>query len=269
MSGHGDGDNTLKAVLVAVSVNAVITVAKYIGWAITLSPSLLAEAIHSTADVGNQFLLWIGIKVSAREPDEEHPYGWGPARYLWNLKSAMGIFFLGCGVTLYHGVHHALLLLKGAEHLHEQDPHHVGIWILVGAAVLEGYSLLVALRGIRKAKGEQGWLEYMSHGDDPTSVGVLLEDSTAVLGVSIALAGLGLSTALHSPVPDVAATILIGILLGWVAYFLARANGRLLIRKSGTEPLIRVMGECEDEALLGDVIEQVVASVEEAARAQA
>ncbi len=256
MSGHGDG-NTLKAVIVAVAVNSVITVAKYIGWAITMSPSLLAEAIHSTADVGNQFLLWVGIKVSEREATEEHPYGWGPAQYLWNLKSAMGIFFLGCGVTLYHGVHHAYLLTKDGPHPQNNDPNHIGIWILVGAVILEGYSWWVAMVGIRDSKGDQGWIEYMKEGDDPTSVGVLLEDSAAVLGVLIALGGLGLSTILHSPIPDIVATLLIGILLGWVAFFLARANGRLLIGASVSKGQMDVIRA----ALLADEIVEKVSDL--------
>lgn len=229
MSGSGDGDESLTAVLVAVSVNLVITVAKYVGWFLTWSPALLAEAIHSTADVGNQFLLWIGLRQSAKEATPEHPYGHGPARYVWNLKSAMGIFFLGCGVTLYHGLyelHHALRAGAGGG---SHDEGWIGLAILLGAFLLEGFSLLVAIKGIAAQKGDMGWLEFMREGDDPTGVGVLLEDLAAVFGVLVAFVGVGLSKVLHSPYPDIAATLVIGLLLGYVAIFLARANSRLLI----------------------------------------
>lgn len=229
MSGHGD--SSLVSVIVAVSVNAVITVAKFVGYAITGSPALLAEGIHSVADVGNQFLLWIGIKASQKEADPDHPYGFGPARYLWNLKSAMGIFFLGCGVTLYHGCHSLYELLAHGVH-HSDEGSWWGPGILGLALVLEGFSLLVALKGIAKDKGEMGWWEFMNEGDDPTGVGVLLEDSAAVVGVLIAFAGVMLSHVTGSPIYDSIASILIGLLLGWLAIFLAKANGRLLIGAS-------------------------------------
>lgn len=224
------GGNSLKAVIVAVSVNAFITVAKFVGWFLTGSPALLAESIHSTADVGNQVLLWIGIRESEKAATEEHPYGWGHARYLWNLKSAMGIFFLGCGVTLYHGFHALELAMFPAEGAaHHDDSGWIGLGILGLAFVLEGYSFLVAFREVNAARAGMPWKEYLAKGDDPTGVGVLLEDSMAVAGVIVALAGIGLSKLLHSPYPDAIATLAIGALLGWLAVFLAKANGRLLI----------------------------------------
>jgi zinc transporter 9 len=221
-------------VLVAVSVNAVITVAKFFGYVMTGSPALLAEGIHSTADVGNQFLLYIGIKSSQKDADPDHPYGFGPARYLWNLKSAMGIFFLGAGATLWHGGHTLYEhLAHGAEaHGGPDESSMWGIGILTLAFVLEGFSLLVAIKGIAKDKGDQSWCEYIREGDDPTSVGVLLEDGAAVLGVVIALVGVTISHVTHSPVADSIASILIGLLLAWLAIFLAKANGRLLIGAS-------------------------------------
>lgn len=230
MSGHGD--NSLTAVVTAVAVNLVITIAKYVGWVITLSPSLLAEAIHSTADVGNQFLLWIGIRQSQRAATPQHPYGWGAARYLWNLKSAMGIFFLGCGATLYHGVHEAWELVAHPDHFSHETPHPVGLWILLGSFVLEMLSLAVALVAVNRDRGDTPLLEYMKQGDDPTGVGVILEDGAAVLGVLLALLGVWLRQVLHTPVPDIVATLLIGVLLGVVAIFLAKSNGRLLIGAS-------------------------------------
>jgi zinc transporter 9 len=246
MSGHG-GDSSLKAVIVAIAVNSFIMVIKYIGAAITLSPSLLAEAIHTTADVGNQVLLWVGIRQSEKAATPEHPYGWGAARWLWNLKSAMGIFFVGCGVTAYHGVHSLM-------DPHEVHPSMLGLGILGVSFVLESYSFWVALAGINKDRGNTPFFEFLKEGDDPTGVGVLLEDAAAILGVVLALIGVGLSQYLHNPLPDAIATIVIALLLGWVAVFLAKTNGRLLVGVSigpKAEQKIR-------EALLADeVVERV------------
>lgn len=257
------GENSLKAVVVAVAVNGFITVLKFVGWLMTMSPSLLAEAIHSFADVGNQVLLWVGIRQSAKDATEDHPYGWGSARYLWNLKSAMGIFFLGCGVTVYHGVSHGLALLNKDEHgeaakkVVEEgslDPEVVGLVILFIAVVLEGYSWWVAYKEVDASRGDVPWGDFIKKGDDPTGVGVLLEDTAAVGGVFLALAGLGLSKLTGSPIPDIIATILIGILLGWVAIFLAKANGRLLIGAAvDSLQLDRIRKVLEDDPIVEKV----------------
>lgn len=251
MSGHG-GDSSLKAVVVAVAVNSFIMVIKFIGAVMTASPALLAEAIHTTADVGNQILLWVGIRQSEKAATPEHPYGWGAARWLWNLKSAMGIFFLGCGVTAYHGVHSLHEALGPTPHA--PTPSMLGLGILGVSFVLESYSFFVAMQGINKDRGDTPFFEFLKEGDDPTGVGVLLEDAAAILGVLLALVGVGLSQYLQSPLPDAIATIVIAMLLGWVAFFLAKTNGRLLLGASigpTAEKKIR-------EALLADeVVERV------------
>lgn len=255
------GDNSLKAVVVAVVVNGFITVLKFIGWFLTGSPSLMAEAIHSLADVGNQVLLWVGIRESAKDATEDHPYGWGSARYLWNLKSAMGIFFLGCGVTVYHGLSHGFALLKADGHhvpkVVEEgsiDPAIVGISILVVAVILEGYSWWVAYKEVNASRGDVPWGDFIKKGDDPTGVGVLLEDTAALGGVFLALGGMGFSKLIQSPIPDIIATILIGILLGWVAIFLAKANGRLLIGASvDSIQLDRIRKVLEDDPIVEKV----------------
>ena len=99
---HKDG--SVKVVLTAVVVNFFVTLAKSVGWMFSMSPSMLAEAIHSFADTANQMLVYLGIRISRKGPTREYPAGYGQARYLWNLISASGIFFIGFGVTVYHGV---------------------------------------------------------------------------------------------------------------------------------------------------------------------
>jgi solute carrier family 30 (zinc transporter), member 9 len=251
MGGHGE-DGSLRAVIVAVAVNTFIMIAKYVGAVITQSPAMLAEAIHTTADVGNQILLWIGIRQSEKAATPEHPYGWGAARWLWNIKSAMGIFFLGCGVTAWHGVH----ALQEALHAGAAPPKPsmVGLAVLGVSFVLESYSFFVAMQGINKDRGDRPFFEFLREGDDPTGVGVLLEDAAAILGVVLALIGVGLSQWLHSPLPDAISTIFVAALLAWVAVFLAKSNGRLLVGSS-----IGAKGEAKIKAALlaDEVVERV------------
>lgn len=216
---HGE-----KVVLSAVFGNGLIAAAKLFGWSISRSPSLLAEGIHSIADTSNQLLLWIGIRHSRRGPSRKYPYGQAGARYLWNLVSAVGIFFIGFGVTTYHGVS---ALLGGHGEPRTAGP--LTFSILALALVIEGIVFLYALRTVLREKGEQSIWRYIRTSDDPTTVAVLLEDAIAVLGVLVAAAGISLSAALHSPVPDAIGSIVIGLLLGLMAILLAIVNGRYLI----------------------------------------
>jgi len=215
----------VKVVVSAVIGNSVITVAKFIGWFFTASPSMLAEAIHSSADTANQILLYVGISQSQKEPTREFPFGTGNARYLWNLVSAVAVFFIGFGVTVYHGIHSLV-------HLDELEVGEFGLlptMILVGAFLLEGYVFILAWREVNRARGDQGLWDYIHKGDDPTAVAVLLEDGVAVVGVVLAMFGIWLSQMTNSPLPDAITSIIIGIMLGVLALILAKANGRLLI----------------------------------------
>ncbi len=218
-------DGSVKVVVTAIIGNAAVTVAKSVGWFFSMSPSMLAEAIHSLADTANQTLIYVGIRAARKGPTREFPWGRGRSRYLWNLVSAMGIFFVGFGVTTYHGV----MALVHAEAEAEHTSRVVPLAILAFAFFVEGYALLVAWRAVKKDKGDTSLYDYLRHGDDPTAIGVLLEDSIAVVGVLLAAGGLALSDALASPVPDAVASIIIGMLLGLMAVILALANGRLLI----------------------------------------
>ncbi|MEZ5989729.1 MAG: cation diffusion facilitator family transporter [Planctomycetota bacterium] len=220
------GDLSTKAVRTAVVANGVITLAKGAGFLATASPSLLAEAIHSLADTTNQVLLMVGIHAGRRGPSRRHPWGHGQARYFWNLVSAMGIFFIGCGVTVWHGVE--ALLHPPAVH-REGGATGIGLGVLALAFVLEGWSWYVALQALRKQAPGRSLAQALREARDPTTIGVLLEDSLAVAGVVLAFAGFMLSRATGSHVPDALASVLIGLLLGVMALWLARINGSFLI----------------------------------------
>ena len=221
-------DASIRAVLVAIFGNGLVTIAKFSAWLVTHSPSMLAEAVHSLADTSNQILLLIGIRHSSGRATKEFPFGKGRARYIWNLISAVGIFFVGFGFTVWHGIE-ALLATQPT------DPISTGLetfLVLLLALAIEGYTLFVALRSVNEARGEMGFWEFARHGDDPTGVAVLLEDSIAVLGVLTAFVCIGLSHYFDSRVPDAIGAIIIGSLLGVMAVSLAIANGRILMGRA-------------------------------------
>lgn len=209
----------------AIAANSVVTVAKGATFFVTGSGAMLSEAIHSFADTFNQILLMVGIVRSSREADARFPFGYGPERYVWALMSAVGIFFLGCGVTVYHGVQSLL-------HPHELESLGWAIVVLIFAFVVEAIVLVVAIRQIKKAAKGRPFFRYVRQGADPSAVAVLLEDAAACLGVLIALAGIGLARATGSPVWDAVGSILIGLLLGAVAIWLIVRNRHLLVGPS-------------------------------------
>lgn len=208
--------------LAAIVGNTALTAAKFGAFAITGSGSMFSEAIHSLADTGNQALLFFGIRQSERPADHLFPYGYGGERFLYALLSAIGIFVLGCGFTVYHGVHNLL------------DPPTLefswwSVGVLAVALVVEGTVLSLAVRTIAAQKGERSLVEFVRTTNDPTIAAVLLEDSVACLGVLVAAAGMGLSLWTGNPVYDALGAIAIGGMLGLVAVFLGMRNRTLLL----------------------------------------
>ncbi|PKN58474.1 MAG: hypothetical protein CVU56_05610 [Deltaproteobacteria bacterium HGW-Deltaproteobacteria-14] len=219
--------SSTSSVIAGVSANILVTIAKFIGWAFTGSSALLSEAIHSVADTSNQALLLLGLRRSERPADSHHPFGYGRDRFFWGLVSALGIFFVGAGVTLMHGIE-ALI-----------DPHPVShswvTWVVLGIAlVLEGGALMIALRGIARDAQHAGMSvrRYVTEGKDPTTLAIILEDGAAVLGVVIAAICIGLAEVTGEVFWDGLASILIGVLLAFVAVFLVAKNRTYLITKA-------------------------------------
>lgn len=217
----GDADSK-GAVFAALVVNSGLAVLKFIAFGLTGSGSMFSEAMHTLADAGNQGLLFLGIKRSERAADEKFTYGYGGERFLFALLSAAGIFVLGFGVTVYHGVHSLI------------DPHPVQIkwWLfaILGISfVLNGWVLYKAVAAINKLRGQKPFMEFLKTTNDPTIAAVLLEDGIACGGVIIAVICIALSAALKSPVPDAIGSIIIGGLLGYVAIWLAIKNRSLIL----------------------------------------
>lgn len=216
------------AVYSAIGANSIVTVAKLTGFALTGSGAMLSEGIHSAADVGNQVLLAVGMTRSAKPADDEHPAGYGREAFVWALISAVGIFFLGCGVTVMHGIES---LQHPAEHHEDQT---VNLAILAFAFVAEGITLLIAIRSLMKQARERGlgFVEHLRTTDDPFGVAVLLEDSAAVFGVFLAAVAVGLTEWTQQPYWDAIGSLSIGALLGLVAVFLIWKNSKLLVGRS-------------------------------------
>ena len=213
-----------KIIIQAVGGNAFITVIKFIGFILTGSPSIMAEAVHSLADTFNQILLFIGIKQSESQGTNSYATGMGSARYVWNLVSAVGIFFIGFGVTFYHGMHSLF-----SDH-HEVAPiSWIAVGILFVSFAIEFWVFLGALKEVNSHRGSLSFLEYFRESDDPTILAVLLEDGVAVLGVILALIGLVLGQLTGQNYFDAVISIAISFLMAFLAITLGITNGKLLI----------------------------------------
>jgi len=215
-----------KAVYAAIGANSVITVTKLSAFAVTGSGAMLSEGIHSFADVMNQTLLALGIQKAKKGADEDHPYGYGRDSFIWALISAVGIFFLGCGFTLYHGVH-SLMHPEGVA----INDVQIALGVLLFSFVLESWTLLVAYKAVRQSADDMSmsFSDYTRNGPDPMGVAVLLEDAAAVFGVLIAASCIGLFILTGNPVWDAIGSLLISALLGAVAIFLVVRNRKALL----------------------------------------
>lgn len=206
------------SVSVSIVTNTAIAASKGFGWLVTGSPTLFAETIHSLADVANQVLLKIGEMRGRRGPDAEHPFGRGQEKFFWALVSAVSVFFVGCGVNIYHGVH-ALLNPEAVEPF---TPLVMGL--LLFAMALESLTLVIAVREIG------GWRGLIANRHRTVVLAVVLEDAVALLGILLTLLIAGVSLA-RGPQPgfDAVVAIAVGAMLGAMALFLATLNRRLLI----------------------------------------
>ena len=214
--------NSKGAVFAALVGNGALTIVKFVAFAASGSGAMFSEAVHSFADTSNQALLFIGIRRSERPADVQFRYGYGGERYLYSLLSAVGIFVLGCGVTVYHGIHDLL-------HPPDIEISWLPIAVLVLSFVVELFVLLSAARVIWAKKGERSLFDYLRDTTDPTAAAVLLEDAVACLGVLIALTGIGLAHTTGNPAFDAMGGIAIGLMLGAVAVWLGIRNRTLLL----------------------------------------
>ena len=211
-----------RAIIAALVANLFVAAAKFVGFVVTGSSSMLAEAVHSVADTGNQALLLLGGRRARKLATVDHPFGYGRERYFWAFVVALVLFSLGSLFAIYQGVDKI------------RDPHELeslgwAIGILVVAIVAEGLSLRTAVRESRPLKGNHSWRAFIRRAKVPELPVVLLEDLGALLGLVLALAAVGLSEITGDPVWDGIGTLAIGVLLGVIAITLAIEMKSLLI----------------------------------------
>jgi solute carrier family 30 (zinc transporter), member 9 len=216
-----------KAVIAALAANSVVSVLKLGAFLLSGSGSMLSEAIHSFADTGNQLLLFIGLRRAARRSDREYHYGYGAERFVFGILSAAGIFFVGCGVTVYHG-------LRGLFEPHTPSITATTFVVLGVSAVVEASALAYALRtSLREAKRTRTpYLRWLREKADPATLAVLLEDGVAVLGLVLASASISATYVTGNPAWDAVGSIVVGVLLGLVAVFLVVENRALLLGRA-------------------------------------
>lgn len=224
-------DGGTRAVLAALSANAGIAVAKFAGFLVTGSSSMLAESVHSLADTTNQGLLLLGRRTSLKRATKDHPFGFGRVRYFYAFVVALLLFTLGAVFALYEGVHKVL-------DPHPLDDPLVAVIILVLAVGLEGFSFRTAIRESRHLKGDATWWRFVRDAKTPELPVVLAEDAGALIGLVFALLGVGLAELTGDPVWDGVGTIAIGCLLGVFAVVLIVETASLLIGEGATADLL-------------------------------
>jgi cation diffusion facilitator family transporter len=236
-------EGSTKAVVAALMANSGIAVTKFLAFLLTGASSMLAEAIHSVADSGNQVLLLLGGRQSRRAPSEEHPFGYGRERYIYAFLVSIVLFSVGGLFALYEAYHkaHELHVTHGHpdDSLLDSSWAWVPIVVLVAAIVMEGLSFRTAIREADRVKGTASYVEFVRHAKGPELPVILLEDFAAMCGLVLALLGVGLSLLTSNLWFDVAGTGLIGLLLVSVAVVLGIETKSLLIGEAASVSAVR------------------------------
>ena len=222
--------NSIKVVFAALAGNLLIAISKFVAAFMTGSAATLAEAVHSVADSGNQVLLLLGIRLSDRGATQRHPFGRSVERYFWPFVVSIMLFTVGGAFAIYEGVH------KLSELGHGEAPHGgSNLWnygVLGLSFLFEAYSFSVAFGEFRKLKGDSTLYRTIVDAKDPTIPIVVLEDTAALVGLAIALLGVGLSDLTGWAGCDGIASLVIGALLCGVAYLLGQETHSLLVGES-------------------------------------
>ena len=247
MSASGGG----KAILAAFLANMGIALAKFVAWLLSGSASMLAEAIHSVADSGNQLLLMLGGRKARRCADREHPFGYGRERYVYAFVVSIILFSVGGLFAIYEGV-------EKLTHPHALD--RVWWWlplvVLVIAIALESFSLRTAVRESNQVREKgQSWISFIRRAKAPELPVVLLEDVGALVGLVFALLGVGLTIVTGDPVFDALGTLMIGTLLVLIAIVLGIETKSLLVGEGANDAdHDRIVAAIED----GDEVERLI-----------
>lgn len=213
------------AIYGAIIANVMIAISKFVAATFTGSSAMISEGIHSLVDTSNGILLLYGIKQSTKQPDREHPFGYGMEVYFWSFIVALLVFALGGGVALYEGFHHL------------NEPKELGdpLWnyvVLILAMIFEGSALYFALKAFKKTRGNLGFFDAIRKSKDSATIAIIIEDAAALIGLAIAFLGVLIGQLSGNPIFDALASILIGVLLCLVAFVLAYESKSLLVGES-------------------------------------
>jgi cation diffusion facilitator family transporter len=237
-----------KAIVAALGANLSIALAKFVAFAFSGSSSMLAEGVHSVADSGNQMLLLIGNKKAARVATEQHPFGYGRERYVYGFLVSIVLFTIGGVFALY----------EGYEKI--RDPHKIDHWywpvaVLAFSLIAEGFSFRTAMKESNTLRGNLTWVQFVRRAKAPELPVVLLEDFGALIGLALALAGVGLALLTDNGVWDGVGTMCIGSLLVVIALVLAAETKSLLLGESaGAEETAKIRAATVDGETVTGVI---------------
>jgi cation diffusion facilitator family transporter len=236
-----------KAIIAALAANLTIAVLKFVAYFLTLSSSMLAEAIHSLADSGNQILLLVGGKRATKAASPEHPFGYGRERYIYAFIVSIVLFSVGGLFALYEAwgkIQH--------PHAIEGAFWWVPLAVLAGAIAAESFSFRTAIIESNHVRGTQSWVRFIRSAKQPELPIILLEDFGALLGLVFALFGVGLTLITGDGIWDALGTAMIGLLLVAIAAVLAVETKSLLLGESATK---------DDVARIREAIESAGTSV--------
>ena len=208
------GPNATKSIFLALGANFAIAVAKGVAAFITSSGSMLAEAIHSLADCGNQGLLLYGLKHSKKAPSPDHPLGYGRAIYFWSFIVALMLFSMGGLFSIYEGIHK----LSATEPLNKP---WIAIGVLIFGMIVEGGALAGCIREVNKVRGDRSLWTWFRESRRSELIVILGEDAAALCGLTFALIAVSLAMVTGNPIWDAIGSIGIGVLLVIVAFFIA------------------------------------------------
>ncbi|MFF7143528.1 MULTISPECIES: cation diffusion facilitator family transporter [Streptomyces] len=237
-----------KAIVAALAANLAIAVSKLVAFAFSGSSSMLAEGVHSLADSGNQFLLLIGGKRAQREATPQHPFGYGRERYVYAFLVSIVLFSLGGMFAVYEGY-------EKIRHPHELENWYWPVAVLVFAILAEGYSFRTAVKESAALRGTLTWVQFIRRAKAPELPVVLLEDFGALIGLVLALGGVGLALLTGDGIWDGIGTVCIGVLLVLIALVLAAETKSLLLGESaGLEEVKKIEAATVD----GDTVTGVI-----------
>ena len=223
-----------RTLVVALLANLGIAASKFVAAAITGSSAMLTEGVHSVVDSTNQLLLMWGRRASKRPADRLHPFGYGRELYFWSFVVAVLVFSLGAGVSVYEGIIHIMRPEPAVSPV-------IAYVVLLIAFLLEGWSTVEAYREFRKSKGMLGWVQAVIQSKDPPAFIVLLENGAAMAGIVAAALGLLLAQLTHNPFYDGAASVVIGVILGFTAALLAYESKALLIGEAADPDIVAAL----------------------------